>query len=147
MMKERGTWLVPTLSAIHNIVKNADNGIPAFAVIKAKNAVAAGKDSLLKAYKAGVNIAVGTDSGTPFNLHGNTALEYKLMIEYGISPIDALTFLTINGARQIGVDNDYGSIEEGKFADIIAVSENPLTNPDTLFDVKGVIKKGELFKI
>lgn len=147
MMKERGTWLVPTLSAIHNIVNNADNGIPEFAVKKAKNAVAAGKESLLKAYKAGVNIAAGTDSGTPFNLHGNTALEYKLMIEYGISPIDALTFLTINGARQIGVDNEYGSIEVGKYADIIAVNENPLENPDTLFNVEGVLKKGELFKI
>jgi imidazolonepropionase-like amidohydrolase len=143
MMIERGTYVVPTLVAVDFIVKNGvEAGIPEYAVRKATTTQEAHKASILKAYKAGVKIAMGTDSGTPFNLHGSAPYEIKLLIECGMTPMDALVAATKGSADCLGIMDNYGTLEERKFADFLVLDENPLDNLDTLFNINSVYKLG-----
>lgn len=146
MMLEKGTFLVPTLVAPYYISKNGlEAGIPEHAVRKS-NAIGSDHiESFKKAYKAGVRIALGTDAGTPLNPHDCTWFELKLMIDYGVKPMDALVCATGNSAELLGIKDLYGTIECGKMADIIVVNENPLENIGTMADVKAVFKHGEHF--
>ena len=122
MMIERGTYVVPTLVAVDFIVKNGvEAGIPEYAVRKATTTQEAHKASILKAYKAGVKIAMGTDSGTPFNLHGSAPYEIKLLIECGMTPMDALVAATKGSADCLGIMDNYGTLEERKFADFLVL--------------------------
>jgi imidazolonepropionase-like amidohydrolase len=96
-----------------------------------------------KAYKAGVKIAFGTDSGV--SVHGLNAIEFELMVEAGMPPLEAIRSATLNAADLLGVDK-LGSIEEGMLADIIAVQEDPLKNISTLRKVVFVMKDGKVYK-
>ena len=98
-MLERGTYLVPTLSALFNILGMAGKGIPDYVIEKAKRVGEHHKRSIQMFYEAGGKIAMGTDAGTPFNFHGENAQELEFMVQEGISPLDALKFGTINAAR------------------------------------------------
>ena len=143
MMVERGTYIVPTLAAVDFIVKNGtEAGIPEYAVRKAKYVQEAHKESVKKAYEAGVKIAIGTDSGTPFNLHGSAPYEVKLLKECCMTPMDALVAATKGSADCLGILENYGTLEEGKFADFLVLDENPLDNLDTLFNINSVYKLG-----
>ena len=147
MMVDNGTYLVPTLVAPYFIVKNGiAAGIPKFAVDKSEYVMKYHVDSFKKAHKAGVKIAMGTDSGTPFNQHDGGPWEVKLMVENGMTPMEGIMAATRNGAECLGIDKDYGTIERGKFADFIVLDENPLENIDALFDVKSVYKLGKKVK-
>lgn len=143
MMLERGTYIVPTLAAVDFIVKNGEEGgIPEYAVRKAKYVQESHKESIRKAYEAGVKIAMGTDSGTPFNLHGSAPHEVKLLNECCMTPMDALVAATKGSADCLGILENYGTLEEGKFADFLVLDENPLDNLDTLFNINSVYKLG-----
>lgn len=142
-MIQKDIYLVPTLSAVHFIIKNGlAGGIPEYAVRKAELVVDAHMDSFRRAYQKGVKIAMGTDAGTPFNLHENSWYEFKLMIEQGMKPMDALKSGTSVAAEMLQVDKRYGSLEKGKKADFIVLEENPLTNIETLENVIHVYKHG-----
>ncbi len=144
MMKEKGVFLVATLVAPYFIVKNGkDGGIPEYAVKKATNTMEAHKESFKKAYKAGVKIAMGTDSGTPYNFHGSAPHEVKLMIEYGMKPMDALVASTKGSAECLGIDSNYGTIEKDKFADFLVLDKNPIENIETLFNIDSIYKLGK----
>ncbi len=123
-MIEAGTYLVPTLAAVTNIVNNADGGIPAYAVEKAKRVEVHHRNSILMFYQAGGKIAFGTDAGTPFNHHGENSYELQLMVDCGMKPIDALIAATANGADLVR-DAERGRIKEGAFADFLIVDGNP----------------------
>lgn len=143
MMVERGTYTVPTLAAVDFIVKNGiEGGIPDYVVRKAESVQEAHRNSIKKAYEAGVKIAMGTDSGTPFNLHGSAPHEVKLLVECCMTPMDALVAATKGSADCLGILDNYGTLEEGKFADFLVLDENPLDNLDTLFDINSVYKLG-----
>ncbi len=147
MMLDKGTYLVPTLVAPYFIVKyGVENGVPQYAVDKSKYVMDYHNESFRKAYKAGVKIAMGTDSGTPFNQHGGAPWELKLMVENGMTPMEAITASTKNSADCLGILNSYGTLEAGKFADFIVLNDNPLVNLDTLFDVENVYKLGKKVK-
>ena len=147
MMKEKGVFLVATLVAPYFIVENGKDGtIPEYAVKKATDAMAAHQESFKKAYKAGVKIAMGTDSGTPYNHHGSAPHEIKLMIECGMSPMDALVASTKGSAECLGITDKYGTIEKDKFADFLVLDSNPLDNIDTLFNINSVYKLGKKVK-
>ncbi|MDA1100000.1 MAG: amidohydrolase family protein [Proteobacteria bacterium] len=123
-MLAQGTYLVPTVAALRNILDNAGNGIPDYVVEKAERISENHKRSLQMYYQAGGNIALGTDAGTPFNRHGANAMELEFMADLGVKPIDALRFGTSNGAALMGL-SDQGRVVAGNAADFLVVDGNP----------------------
>ncbi|WKA51296.1 amidohydrolase family protein [Planococcus liqunii] len=145
LMIEYGTVLVPTLAAPYYIVQNADSGaIPPHAVKKAIFCLDAHQESFRKAVKAGVKIAAGTDAGTPFNLHGDFAKELELMHECGMPIRDIITSATYQAASALNVQDQTGSLEKGKVADFIVLSEDPEDNISAFRSVNAVYKGGNL---
>lgn len=145
MMAEEGTYMVPTFAAIYYIVKNSKaKGIPQFAIGKAKEARNTHIKSLRMACRAGVPIAMGTDIGTPFNRAGiSSAFELELMQRAGMDAADVIKASTKSAAELIGIESKYGTLEAGKYADFIVLTENPLKNIKTVQSLEAVYKKGE----
>jgi imidazolonepropionase-like amidohydrolase len=146
LFKQTGAFLVPTLSPSVKIPATME-GNPFFTdAIKTKSyaASAAAKQTFFNAYKAGVKIAFGTDSSvTP---HGENADEFVMMVDAGMSATDAIRSATITSAELLGVLDKLGTLENGKLADIIAVSNNPLKDISTLKKVNFVMKEGKVIK-
>ena len=103
-------------------------------------------ESFRKAKEAGVKIAMGTDAGTPFNFHDNSAYELKLMVDCGMTPMEAIVSSTKTASELLGINEKYGTLESGKMADFIILDENPLNNIEVLLNVKEVYKGGKLVK-
>ena len=144
-MLAAGTYLVPTLSALLNIVENKDRGVPAFAVEKSLRIKDRHQESIKMFYKAGGKIAMGTDAGTPYNLHGANAGELRFMTDIGISNLDALKFSTSNAADLLTL-KERGRIQKNCFADFLIVDGNPLENILQVSDRKNhrlVVKNGK----
>ena len=123
-MLAQSTYLVPTVSALRNILDNKGNGIPDYVIEKTERISEHHRRSIQMYYKAGGNIAMGTDAGTPFNKHGSNAMELEFMADLGIKPIDALRFATANGADLMGLEKQ-GRISTGMVADFLIVDGNP----------------------
>ena len=126
MMLARGTWLVPTLMAPRGVIDAAEAGaaIPEASVAKAREVVEIHRASFAKAVEAGVNIAMGTDSGvTP---HGLNLRELALMVEGGMTPMQAIEATTRSAAELMGLDDELGTLEAGKRADLVVVDGDPL---------------------
>ncbi|MDH5621637.1 MAG: amidohydrolase family protein [Gammaproteobacteria bacterium] len=146
LFKETGAYLVPTLLAGKTVAAMAVESDFLSDAIKEK-AVRVGNDmagSFERAHKAGVNIAYGTDSGV--SAHGRNAEEAVLMVAAGMSEMEVIVSATINAADLIDMSDSIGTIEAGKFADIIAVDSSPLENIDELLDVDFVMKGGKVYK-
>jgi len=146
LFRETGAYLVPTLLAGKTVATLAVEEDFMSDEIKAK-AIRVGNDmagSFERAHKAGVNIAYGTDSGV--SPHGTNAEEALLMVANGMSESDVLVAATINAADLLDMSDSIGTIEVGKFADIIAVDASPLENIDELLDVDFVMKGGSVIK-
>jgi len=126
-MLAAGTYLVPTLAAVGNITGHADKGVPDYIIEKATRVLDIHKDSVRRFYEAGGLIAMGTDAGTPFNMHGANALELGYMVDIGISPTDAITISTRNAADLMGLE-DRGVIAAGMKADLLVVDGNPVAD-------------------
>lgn len=151
MMAAKNIPLIPTISALYFIeTRGIEAGIPAYAVEKTLRVKPHHLESIRIAREAGVPIAAGTDAGTPFNLHGQNLTEIKLLVDYGgFSPMEAIEAGTRVSARVMGLENELGTIEEGKLADIILVKGNPLDNIDILLqeeNIRLVMKGGLLVK-
>ncbi|MEM3387189.1 MAG: amidohydrolase family protein [Nitrososphaerales archaeon] len=147
LMKERGAILVPTLTAAYQIVKHGvEGGIPEWSVKKTEEVVDAHVESVKKAHKAGVKIAAGSDAGTPFNVHGENALELALLVERcGFTTWEAIRAATLVAAEAVGLSDQVGTIEAGKYADIVIVDGNPLDDIKVLQDksrIKLVMRRG-----
>ncbi len=146
LFNETGAFLVPTRMPGH-LIPPMMEGNPFFTEAikkKAREAAAASRGSLEKAYKAGVKIAFGTDSAvTP---HGLNAMEFGLMVESGMTPEDAIRSATVATAELLGMTEDLGTLEAGKIADLIAVDGDPLENVSVLEEVAVVILGGVVVK-
>ncbi len=145
-MKTRGTYLVPTLIILEEIVKDGvRKGVPANSIAKA-TAIAVERRARLKhAYQSGVKFALGTDATS--DIHGRNGEEFKYMVDIlGATPMDAITIGTMNAATLLGVEKDFGSVSVGKVADIVAVQGNPLTDVSLLARVAFVMKGGVVVK-
>ena len=146
LMKEKQTYLVPTISAGEHVAKMAK--IPGYyneiIVPKALEVGVQNKATTKKAYKMGVPIAFGTDAGVfP---HGDNAGEFVYMKEIGIPAEYSINSATITNAKLLNMENLLGQLKEGFYADIIAVDESPLENIATLENVIFVMKDGKVYK-
>lgn len=146
LFKKTGAYMVPTLSPGIKLPATME-GNPFFTgAIKAKAyaASAASQQTFLNAYKAGVKIAFGTDSAvTP---HGENADEFVMMVNAGMSAADAIRSATVTSANLLGIQEQLGTLESGKLADLIAVSGNPLDDISILTKVDFVMKEGVVMK-
>ncbi len=146
LMKEKQTYLVPTISAGEHVVKMAKipGYYPEIIIPKALEVGVQNKATTKKAYKMGVPIAFGTDAGVfP---HGDNAGEFVYMKEIGIPAKYSLNSATITNAKLLNMENLLGQLKEGFYADIIAVDESPLENIATLENVIFVMKDGKVYK-
>lgn len=133
--------LVPTLSAPYRIARNAEQAT-AESSRKTGSVYEQHIESFKQAYEAGVNIAGGTDAGTPFNYHGTNSTEISFMVEHGMSSEEAIEAMTASAADIVGLD--VGVLEPGKFADLLVVEGNPLEDVSLLREPTAVLKGGEV---
>ena len=145
MMIERGTYLVPTLTAPYHIANGADAGIPAYAVEKGELVLEDHIASYEAALAAGVLVAMGTDQGTPLNRPGENAQEAVRMAEHGLSPGAALLAATGWAADLLDLAEETGRLRVGLAADIVRLSEDPLADIRCLTRreaIAGVVRGG-----
>ena len=143
MMKKKGTFLTPTLMASEWIMGKIDNYPPALQA-KAKAATAARSDMFRNAVKMGIRISFGTDAAV--YPHGQNAKEFKLMVDLGMKPIDALKSATANDAELLGISQKVGTLEKGKLADVIAVPGDPTMDITATERVSFVMKEGKVIR-
>jgi imidazolonepropionase-like amidohydrolase len=146
LMKEHGTWYVPTIIAGKYVgeMANVPGYYPAQVVVKAKMVGPIIQATAGKAYKAGVRIAFGTDAAV--YPHGQNAKEFQYMVEAGMPTSFVLQTATTHAAQLLKHDKDLGSVTAGKFADIIAVPGDPLSDITLMMKVNFVMKAGVVYK-
>jgi len=145
LFKENGATLVPTVLAGVTVTGwTNEPWLPAPSRAKAAIVGPLMLDMLRRAHDGGVNIAFGTDTGV--SRHGDNAQELALMVEAGFTPQEAIRAATVVAAEHVQMAKDIGTLEAGKFADLIAVTRDPLKNIRELEDVDFVMKGGEVFK-
>lgn len=143
MLKEHGTFVVPTLVAPWAINQHTDL-LPEFMVKKSLEVQEAHFKSIGRAAKAGVKIAMGTDAGTPFNdFEGLNAFELELMVQAGLTPLQALQATTVNAAELLKIASEAGTIAADKLADFLILERNPLEDIKAVGEEKIVYKKGK----
>jgi imidazolonepropionase-like amidohydrolase len=146
LMKQKGTWYVPTISAGRWVDERLkiDDFFPAIVRPKAALVGPQMQTAFGKAYKAGVRIMFGTDTGV--SAHGDNAREFAYMVEAGMPALEAIKSATIVAARFLGVDDRLGTIEVGKLADLVAVPGDPLADITVMQRVCFVMKDGVSYK-
>ncbi|MCH8308549.1 MAG: amidohydrolase family protein [Proteobacteria bacterium] len=146
LMKKNGTYYVPTILAGDWVAEKAkiDGFFPDLVRPKAAAIGPVIKSTFAKAYKAGVPIVFGTDSGV--SAHGDNAREFALMVEGGMPPMEAIQSATSVAAKFLGIDDTHGTLEANKQADIVAVPGNPLDDITAMERVSFVMKAGIIYK-
>lgn len=146
LMKQYNTYLVPTISAGRYVADKAKTPgyYPAIIVPKALEIGSKIQDMYSKAYKAGVNIAFGTDAGVfP---HGENGKEFGYMVEAGMPPMETLQSATITNAKLLDMEGKLGQLAAGFIADIVATDDDPTSNIKTMETVSFVMKEGAIYK-
>lgn len=145
VMKERGTYLVPTLYLGDWMLENTEQThLPPPLLAKAKEVIPAARKNIAHAFSSGVRVAFGTDSAV--YPHGMNAHEFAVMVKLGLTPLQAIQAATVNAADLLGWSGKVGTLEPGAWADIIAVDGDPGKDVTTLERVKFVMKGGEVVK-
>ena len=147
LFKKAGGWYVPTLSTVNGYIERLKANPNAYApevLAKVKWRIQVTGKALEKAYPAGVQIAFGTDAGV--SRHGRNADEFALMVQHGMPASATIVAATTAAAKLLGVDSEVGSLEQGKSADLIAVSGDPTRDVTTLTSVRFVMKGGVIYK-
>jgi imidazolonepropionase-like amidohydrolase len=146
MMKQRGTYLVPTLIAAESLRETIEKGLylPPAIVAKTKAALAARSQMFQHAVAKGVKIGFGTDAAV--YPHGHNAEEFHLMVDLGMKPIDALRSAASADAELLGLADKIGTLEANKIADVVAVPGNPVDNIRQTEHVLFVMKEGVVYK-
>lgn len=146
LMKQHGTFFVPTMLAGEFVGDKAlvDGYFPEVVRVKAAAIGPVIKDTFAKAHKAGVRIAFGTDTGV--SAHGDNAQEFALMVDGGMSPMEAIQSATITAADLLFESDNLGQVSPGMLADIVAVNGNPLEDITLLQNISFVMKDGVIYK-
>jgi len=149
MMKSAQVPLVPTLGPGDMLEKAAAMGVPEFIIEKSRKVRGPHVQSLAMAKKANILIGMGADCGTPLLPHGSNLIELVSLTQNGFTPKEALTIGTLNGARILGLDDQLGSISEGKLADLVVAGGDPLADISLLThpeNITWVIQGGKVVK-
>lgn len=141
-MKKNGVFLVPTLTVRDNLARDI-NDMPEDLQPRVQLILDSTQKSIGGAYKSGVRFASGSDAGVV--THGENSRELEWLVDIGMSPAEAIEAATINAAELLGLEDEIGTVEAGKSADIIAVSGDPLSDITVLKEVDFVMKSGEIF--
>ena len=145
LMKQHGTYLVPTLYLGDWFLENYQKlGLTDDMVAKAKLVMPAARQNVARAFREGVKVAFGTDAAV--YPHGLNAHEFAVMVKLGLTPLAAIQAATVNAADLLGWSDQIGTLEPGKYADLIAVEGDPLKDVTTLENVKVVLKGGEVVR-
>ena len=146
LMRERGTYLVPTITAGKSVADSAriDGYYTPVVTQKSLTIGPLIQDTFRRAWRAGVPIAFGTDAGV-FR-HGRNAYEFVYMEEVGVPFMEALRFATVNAADLLGQSDALGSLRPGAVADVVAVTGDPLADARAMLDVSFVMKDGAVVK-
>lgn len=144
-MKKNGTYLVPTLYLGDWFLANADKiHVPDFLLMKAKAVMPEARKNVAHAFASGVKVAFGTDAAV--YPHGMNAHEFAVMVKLGLTPLQSIQAATINAANLLGWSDKVGTLDAGKWADLVAVDGDPVQDVTTLERVKFVMKGGEVVK-
>ncbi len=145
LMKEHGTYLVPTLYLGDWFLENYQKlGVTENMAAKAKYVMPAARQNVGRAFREGVKVAFGTDAAV--YPHGLNAHEFAVMVKLGMTPLASIQAATLNAADLLGWSDRVGSLEPGRFADLVAVDGDPLQDVTVLQNVKVVMKGGEVVK-
>jgi imidazolonepropionase-like amidohydrolase len=145
LMKQHGTYLVPTIYLGDWLMENLSTlGLTPNMIEKAKIVLPIARQNIGTAFKAGVKVAFGTDAAV--YPHGLNAREFAVMVKLGLSPLQSIQAATVNASDLLGWTDRVGTLEAGKFADIIAVDGDPLADVHVLENVRFVMKGGEVIK-
>lgn len=147
LFRRTGAYLVPTLLAGATVVEWAKDPASHLLPPQRAKALEAGPlmiDMVRRAHRGGVKIAFGTDTGV--SRHGDNALEFALLVEAGLTPMQAIVAATVNAADNLGKAATLGTLEPGKLADLIAVDGDPLADVRQLEDIDFVMKQGVVYK-
>lgn len=139
LMLAHGTFLVPTLAAPLAVLEAHEAGapVPPWAVAKTRHVLEAHQDSVAKAHRAGVKMALGTDSGV--GRHGSNLRELSLLVAAGLSPLEAIVAGTASAAALLGLDQELGTVEAGKRADLVLTPVDPLADIAALADPDRIV--------
>ena len=150
LILEMKAFVVPTLCAPYHIIKaGVRKGVPAFAVEKSKAVMKSHWQSVKKAHKAKIPIAMGTDAGTPFNRHGENLKEMELLVRIGFTPMEAIVATTKTASEVLGLEKKIGTLEKGKLADLVIIDGDPLENIGILQHkekIMAIMKEGRFYK-
>lgn len=147
LFRQSGAYYVPTLSTVNGYIERLEadpNAYPPEVLPKIRWRISITGESLRRAVPAGVRIAFGTDAGV--SKHGRNADEFALMVQHGMTPMQALEAATVNAADLLGLADEIGSLEPGKRADIIAIDGDPLQDVTVLTDVDFVMRDGRVYR-
>jgi imidazolonepropionase-like amidohydrolase len=143
LFRESGAYYVPTLSTVNGYLERLEANPEAYTgevLAKIRWRIGITGKALERAVPAGVKIAFGTDAGV--SMHGRNADEFELMVRHGMTPMQAIVAATVNAADLMGLSEDIGALEPGRFADLVAVDGNPLEDVTVLKHPRAVLKGG-----
>ncbi len=143
-MKKNGTYLVPTLYLGDWLLENAGGRLPDIFLAKAREVLPTARKNVQRAFAAGVKVAFGTDAAV--YPHGLNAREFAVYVKLGMTPLDAIRTATVNAADLLGVAAKAGTVEPGKWADVIVVDGDPLKDVGALERVTFVMKGGFVYR-
>jgi len=150
LMLEMNAYLVPTLNAPYQIIRGGiKGGVPRYAVEKSKAVMKSHFQSVRRAYKSKIPIAMGTDAGTPFNCHGENLKEMELLVKAGLTPMEAIVATTKTASEVLGLERKIGTLEKGKLADLVVVDGDPLDDISLLQKkdkMLAIMKEGYFYK-
>ncbi len=143
--RQRPVWFsMDIYNTEYTQAEGAKNGVLEDNLRKDREIAQIQRDNFRKAHKAGVRMVFASDAGVM--PHGDVGKQFRVMVEYGMTPLEAIQAATRNAAQALGREGDVGAIAVGRFADIVAVDADPLANVRTLENVRAVIKGGEVVK-
>jgi imidazolonepropionase-like amidohydrolase len=142
-MMKQGTFLTPTLFIYKKI---AEGNAPSYAKEKAKSVTEQHHRAFWEARAMGIKIAAGSDAGSPEAPHPSLFQELEELVKLGLSPLEVISISTLGNAEALGMRHLIGSVEVGKIADLLVLSENPLEGLQVFNRIWGVMKEGHLIK-